>query len=637
MSFMFNCYPHHDMTAINRPEISPQIIDSVVSGVAEVCNKIGLIPNAHFAQYPEATSCIIALDGYVGTRWESLVEKIITDLEKSEYDISAVNMSQYYHPSHVLEDMFHENLPTDSEIDPVLLFGKLYKGTMSDLFDPGLLAHLKDTLVSVKRADAGAHDRKRVMIVHGSGAATLDLVDLYDSIVYYDMTPMNVVLRALKGEVKTFGDNKQRVGRDLFRRLYYIDYEVAIKLRQKLLDEHKIQYYVHHDINGELTLIPGAALTAIYATLVKYPLRCKPCYIEGVWGGFFIKELRKLPEGMKNCAWVFDLIPNEVSLAVEVGDHTLEFPFASFFRKESVALMGRQSVEQFGNIFPIRFNYDDTYHGPGNMSIQVHPPRDYCKNNFGESFQQDESYYVVKTDGSCTYLGLKEQADVDEFFRQIRHSEQNGTIVDYQAFINSVPSQIGTQVMIPGGTVHASGQNQVVLEIGSCTVGSYTFKLYDYLRKDLDGHMRPIHSRHGQNVLDINRRKSYVDKHLVLEPRLVRRGPGWSEHVVGEHEKIFFSLRRLRFDQQMEDDTNGKFHVLTLVEGERVLIQSVEHPERAFEQHYLNVVLVPACMGPYVLKNLGPSPIHMHKTLLKVRFRTSSCGSLAREVTTGPF
>jgi len=133
---------------------------------------------------------------------------------------------------------------------------------------------------------------------------------------------------------------------------------------------------------------------------------------------FFFKNIRNLPEGMKNCAWVFDLIPNEVSIDVEVGRQILEFPFATFFRKESMALMGRQSVERFGHIFPIRFNYDDTYHGAGNMSIQVHPPDEYATRNFGELFQQDESYYVVKAAGSCTYLGLKEQADVDELFRR---------------------------------------------------------------------------------------------------------------------------------------------------------------------------------------------------------------------------
>lgn len=36
-------------------------------------------------------------------------------------------------------------------------------------------------------------------------------------------------------------------------------------------------------------------------------------------------------------------------------------------------LMGKRSVDAFGYYFPVRFNYDDTYHSNGNMSIQCHP------------------------------------------------------------------------------------------------------------------------------------------------------------------------------------------------------------------------------------------------------------------------
>ncbi len=66
--------------------------------------------------------------------------------------------------------------------------------------------------------------------------------------------------------------------------------------------------------------------------------------------------------------------------------------------------------------------------------------------------------------------------------------------------------------MLPAGTIHSSGQNQLVLEIGSLTIGSYTFKLYDYVRKDLDGTPRPIHSVYGEEVLSKERNASWVKK-----------------------------------------------------------------------------------------------------------------------------
>ena len=91
----------------------------------------------------------------------------------------------------------------------------------------------------------------------------------------------------------------------------------------------------------------------------------------------------------------------------------------------------------------------------------------------------------------------------------------------------------------------------------------------------------------------------------------------WAEYIVGEHDLLYFSLRRLEFEKSIEDDTNGTFHVLTLVDGEKVTVQSLDHPELCYEQHYLDVVVVPASIGKYVVKNLGNQPVYMHKTMLK--------------------
>jgi mannose-6-phosphate isomerase len=314
---------------------------------------------------------------------------------------------------------------------------------------------------------------------------------------------------------------------------------------------------------------------------------------------------------------VFDLIPNEVSVLVQVGRTAMEIPFPTFFNAEAEAVVGRESVERFGRIFPIRFNYDDTYGGSGNMSIQVHPPADYARKHFGEPFQQDESYYVVKTGGSRTYLGFRDDASIEAFLALVRKAETEHIPFDYEQHVNYFESKQGDQFLLPGGTVHASGRNQVVLEIGSCTVGSYTFKLYDYLRLDLDGVPRPIHSRHGANVLSPACRRAAIDGVLRPKPRVLREGPGWKEELLGEHEKLFFSLRRLTFEHEIRDDTAGRFHVLVLVEGEEVLVHSLADPERCYRQRYCDMVVVPASLGPYAILNRGKDPCRVTKTLLK--------------------
>ena len=187
-------------------------------------------------------------------------------------------------------------------------------------------------------------------------------------------------------------------------------------------------------------------------------------------------------------------------------------------------------------------------------------------------------------------------------------------------------SRPGLQVMLPAGTIHSSGRNQVILEIGSLTIGSYTYKMYDYLRLDFDGKQRPIHTKLGELNVNQERRTSVIHDpeskdYIVHKPRLAASGDGWEEYILGENPQLYFSLRRLEFDRRCEQETHGIFHVLTLVDGERVRIRSLAHPERSYEAGFMDLVVVPADMGAYVIENLGAEPIRVHKTLLREGYR----------------
>jgi len=448
---------------------------------------------------------------------------------------------------------------------------------------------------------------------------------LYDYVCYFDVTPKEVILRARRGEFANLGDKIARPIKALLRRCYYVDFEVAGHLRWDLIRNNAIDYYWICNNPDDFKLLPKDTFSSIFTSLAKYPFRCKPVYLEGVWGGHYIKKMRKLPDSMRNCAWVFDLIPLEVSIVVEAGKHLLEFPFFTFVQKEGESLMGEECVKKFNGYFPIRFNYDDSYHSSGNMSIQVHSGHRYNIENYNEFGRQDESYYIVATGhGAKTYLGFNENIDPEEFIALAKKSEKEFTPIDYQKYVNHVESRPGVQVMIPAGTIHSSGRNQVVLEIGSLSVGSYTYKMYDYLRADLDGIPRPIHTFHGERVLRRERTSSWVKQNIVQQPRLVRSGEGWAEYIVGEHDLLYFSLRRLEFEKSIEGDTNGKFHVLTFIDGEKAMVQSVDHPELSYVLNYLDVVVVPANMGRYVIKNLGNQPVCIHKTMLKDGFINES-------------
>lgn len=144
--------------------------------------------------------------------------------------------------------------------------------------------------------------------------------------------------------------------------------------------------------------------------------------------------------------------------------------------------------------------------------------------------------------------------------------------------------------------------------------------MYDYLRQDLDGNLRPIHTFHGEKVLDRTRKASWVEENLVQKPRLLREGTDFLESIVGEHPLLYFSLRNVRFTKGYEDEAADRFHVLVLVEGEQCMIRSLSRPDRYFIQDYLDMVIVPAGFGPYEVINRGDGVVTMHKTLLKDGF-----------------
>ncbi len=613
MSFMFNPHPYDDPTAVNKPKLTETLVKSIVSGTKESAWHIsGKISE----ELKTSNNLVLALDGYIGADFQQTVNLLCQKLKLNSIKVETFNFKDVFKTAGELDDQFSDNLKEDKEKDPVLLFGKLFKGRYEDLCDGSKLVQLVRRISEFK--DKGSNE---VFIVYGQGCSIKKLRSFYDITCYFDVTPKEVILRARKGSFINLGDTCAKPIKALLRRCYYIDFEVAGHLRWELLKENAIDYYLECNNQDNFKLIPRESFNTIMSSLVKYPLRCKPVYLEGVWGGQYIKNFRNLPEPMLNCAWVFDLIPLEVSIAVQAGEQLLDFPFFTFVQKQGEELMGKDCLEKFGGYFPIRFNYDDSYHASGNMSIQVHSGHKYNVDNFGEHGRQDESYYIVATGhGAKTYIGFNENESSEEFISEAKKSEKDFSPIDYQKYINHVESKPGMQVMIPAGTIHSSGRNQLILEIGSLTIGSYTYKMYDYLREDLDGNPRPIHSYHGEKVLDRKRTTSWVNENLIQDPRLLRSGSDWAEYVIGEHDMLYISLRRLEFENSIEDHTNGKFHVLTLVDGEKVIIQSIDNPELSFTQKYLDVVVVPANMGKYIIKNLGNQPVCIHKTMLKDGF-----------------
>ena len=613
MSFMYNPFPYDDPKPVNRPELSEKVKKSIIAGGTPNVVKQFI---ASIAEKAGKEGVVVGLDGYTTAQWGRFVSLMSRECDLRGLRFESIDANEKTLKSgKEIDDIIDPMLIWDTKIDPTLLYGKVYHGGYAGLIDTDKAEQFRK---EIKKTPG------TIVAVYGYGSLFKGFRDLYDVKVFFDITPKNSMLRIRAGEYANLGKKHTGIINRTIRRCYYCDFENAVQLRKELFAAKELDWYVLDNDPANLQMMPFDTFADICAQLVKYPFRAKPCYLEGVWGGTYMKKLRNLPEKMRNAAWVFDFIPMEVSVLIEAGQELLDINYCSFVHKEGVNLMGADCVKKYKGYFPIRFNWDDSYHSTGNMSIQCHSGGKFNVENYNEFGRQDESYYVVITGHEAkTFIGFRDDADIPAFFREIEAADTEHKECDYMKYVSYEESVPGLQVMLPAGTIHSSGRNQVILEIGSLTIGSYTYKMYDYLRLDFDGKQRPIHTHLGELNVRQDRRHSVIHdpespEYIVQKPRLAEEGEGWQEYILGENPQMYISLRRLEFEKQCEQDTKGKkFHVLTLVDGEKIRIRSAEHPERFFDLEFMEIACVPASMGKYVIENLGKEPIRVHKTCLR--------------------
>lgn len=587
-------------TDINYLKLPEEWIKAVVVGHKDIFQFIKNLVIQHI-NYSKR-NCFLAIDGFLGVEWQNNIvsKRFLTQLD---FDVEIINIAFCYKPSKDIEETVKPYISCDQ------FFGRVLNGHLNDFLD---YDKIKKLMIKIKgiRGEGTSSSKSKLIICYGLGAANKFLNSLYDFIFYVDITREEFVKRVQK-EFDFFGLQKKFQQMDqvadiglpvyLFKLLTYVYYPLLERYKKYLLN--RIDYYIDGNISDKPKLIPREVFDGLLSKLSQHPFRLKPLYIPSPWGGQWLKKNRKLPKSMVNCAWGFEAVAPEMSVKVAVGETFLEIPFLTVLLREAKKIMGNSAFKKYRNFFPIRVHYDDSIDGD-HMAIQVHPPTSYVKKYFNEKIGQDESYYVVLAGSDAkVFLGLKDDINKEEFYEAVKRAEAQGVPLEYDKYVHSIPSKPGDLFLIPAGTVHASGRNELVLEIGNNY--GYTFHIYDYLRPDLNGRLRPIHSWHAFQVIKFNRKASWVNKHLKQQPRLIRSNKDGAEYLLGEFKGINFVVHRLEFKNKIDDNTNEKFHILTLIEGDRIIVQSEEDPRTKFKLNFSETVMVPACFGKYLLLNLG--------------------------------
>ncbi|OAA31543.1 hypothetical protein AT15_05570 [Kosmotoga arenicorallina S304] len=537
----------------------------------------------------------LALDGYVFSDWESFLKIFRRCSDSLGMKFELFNADLLRKDKGELSDIYNKHLGTD----PV--FGKVYRKGLRYFFDEEELFKFKKKLAKRKKGKD-----KALLVVYGSGSALSPLRKLYDIIIFADLT-REEVLRRYKSQGARFGT--QSIGPKSF---YYIDFPACDAHRNYLI--RYADYYLDANDKNYPVMLNKKLLEGIVKDIASRPFRLKPIYEPGPWGGQWLKKVRNLPEHWVNCAWSYEVIAPEMSLYISTGETVLELPWNLFFNIAYREIMGDVPKHRFGGEFPIRFDYLDTMNG-GDLSIQVHPTTTYIRRNFNEHYHQGEMYYIVDCKPNRRVnLGLLEETSLEEFRKAAERAENEGIPFDYEKFVNSVPAKKHDLFMIPPGTVHGSREGLVVLEI-SATTYRYTFKIYDHLRPDLSGVMRPIHIDHAFKVIKSFRRTKWVSRNLKQKPLTLRVGKEFREELIADRPEFFHEVHRVTFKGSFTDDTKGRFHVITVVEGSSIELVSGENKKMSLG--YSETAIIPASTGKYMVKALDNKQCKVVKAFLK--------------------
>ncbi len=578
--------------ADNRIVISKANKDSVVFGWDNVLTEL--------ANLVAKGAKKVAIDGWYGIDYAKIANALNSKLEANGLKAELISATKLYKSR---EEIIAYNAPFVTD-DPG--FGKVNKvGVIEDIMNA-------EAIAEVKKALAG----DGIVIVYGEGACIKELEPLYCVKLYVDNTHQKVQWDMWEGRLNTFGCTTPTKGYN-WKEYNYSDYYML--KRQKDFMYTAMDYYVENFEENDLALVPRKAYDEIMSTLVKYPIHEVKIFSPGPWGAYRYLDMDYGVEGLANNAWNKIAGP-ELRILIDFGgERSISMPMlnAMQYGKE---LVGELIDKKYPGLFPLDIWLDDGWHPTPqpaeriSMPMHIHPSSKYVEDNFDEPLGRYETYYIAEAyEGANTWMGFHDGADIEEWERLCEESQNIKPIENWKDFIANWSSKEGDLYLIPPGTMHGHGGNQMVLEMDtnpSINGTEYSFFEYDFARpswddnaKTMTGKPLKMHLEHGRNM-EKTRRASWVKDNLLSTPTVVK----WTKDYFIDRYKstpvMPYHVERIHFEKVGEFSTEGKFmNMLTLTVGSKVTVRSKSNPEYFAVCDKFQTLVVPASFGDYEIIN----------------------------------
>ncbi|KXT76457.1 mannose-6-phosphate isomerase, class I [Streptococcus sp. DD12] len=206
---------------------------------------------------------------------------------------------------------------------------------------------------------------------------------------------------------------------------------------------------------------------------------------EKIWGGRQLQEVFDYPIPSDHVGeyWAISAHPNGVS-RVKNGR----------FAGQKLDQLYAQERQLFGNrkepVFPLLTKILDANDW---LSVQVHPDDSYALAHEGE-LGKTECWYIIDAKPGAEIIYGHNARSKEELRQKIEAK-------DWDKLLTKVPVKAGDFFYVPSGTMHAIGAGILVLETQQSS--DTTYRVYDFDRKDKEGHLRELHLDKSIDVLTI--------------------------------------------------------------------------------------------------------------------------------------
>ncbi|KGE13410.1 class I mannose-6-phosphate isomerase [Sphingobacterium deserti] len=574
----------NNLQQVNRQKTSYDIYPFHSLGANKIANHQGLVDWI-------IEKGTVLLDGYVGVFWNEVETLLQQEFDQRGIAVEWMRTEDFIKGKDEVEDMVSPFLGTADSV-----WGKKTTLKLSDFFEESYFDQVPERSGTVN-------------IVIGIGAALLS----WDApVIYLDIPKNEIQYRMRAGTTSNIGNPDILSSTAMYKRFYFVDWVVLNAYKAQI--SSKIAVVADAQRADSLHWLYAADLKDAMQMMGRSFFRVRPWFEAGAWGGHWMQEhIEGLNKDEVNYAWSFEMIVPENGLLFESSGKLLEVAFDWLMLFEQEAVLGKHA-RIFKTEFPIRFDFLDTFDG-GNLSIQCHPSLRYIREHFGEFITQDETYYILdcKPDAQV-YLGFQDDIDPAAFRKALQHSQDQNEPMVIEKYVQVLPANKHDLFLIPNGTVHSAGTNNMVLEI-SATPYIFTFKMYDWMRLGLDGQPRPINITHAFQNLNFDRKGKKVEEELLSKPYALEQGADWQLVHLPTHEGHFYDVERLEFDSVIGSETNDRCHVLMLVEGSAIILESQDGRKTTF--HYAETFAVPAAAGHYRLHNAGEGRAKVIRAFVK--------------------